>query len=85
MENDLTTIIIVLFIVFLIIFLIVYNTKNNNNGKENKTNNNNEENKNEIVFSPKNFFEIGLSFGFGVLAAEIFLIAIICFIYKLFQ
>lgn len=81
MENNLTTIIIVLFIVFLIIFLIAYNSKNYN--KEN--NSDNEKNKNEIVFSPKNFFEIGLSFGFGVLAAEIFLIAIICFIYKLFQ
>lgn len=81
MEKDLTKIIIVLFIVFLIIFLIAYNSKNYN--KEN--NSDNENKKNEIVFSPKNFFEIGLSFGFGVLAAEIFLIAIICFIYKLFQ
>lgn len=84
MKEIVINIMIPILIVSLIIFLIVYNTKNNNNDKEIKSNNN-EENKNEIVFSPKNFFEIGLSFGFGVLAAEIFLIAIICFIYKLFQ
>lgn len=84
MKEIVINIMIPILIVSLIIFLIVYNTKNSNNDKEIKSNNN-EENKNEIVFSPKNFFEIGLSFGFGVLAAEIFLIAIICFIYKLFQ
>lgn len=99
MSEIVIDIMIPILVVSLIIFLLVYNTKNSNNDKEPKSNNNNEEeaktnndnkeNKNEIVFSSKNFFEIGFAFGLGAIIAEIVFLIIaflICVpIYLLFK
>lgn len=98
MSEIVIDIMIPILVVSLIIFLLVYNTKNSNNDKEPKSNNNeeeakpnndNKENKNEIVFSSKNFFEIGFAFGLGAIIAEIVFLIIaflICVpIYLLFK
>lgn len=89
MSEIVIDIMIPILVVSLIIFLLVYNTKNSNNDKEAKPNNDNKENKNEIVFSSKNFFEIGFAFGLGAIIAEIVFLIIaflICVpIYLLFK
>ena len=79
MEQKLINIIIFLLIIIIAIFLIVYNIRNNN--KEAKPNNDNKENKNEIVFSSKNFFEIGFAFCLGAIIAEIVFLMIAFLIY----
>lgn len=88
MIPKLTNIIIFLLIIIIAIFLIVYNIRNNkgtkpnnDNEEEAKPNNDNKENKNEIVFSSKNFFEIGFAFCLGAIFAEIVFLMIAFLIY----